>query len=625
MKKIMKQMLPVMAIIGVTFIMSLFLYHEVMKLEKENCWQLLEDSAKSVTKEMQSDFQNDVSTLHLAADLLMQKQDSNETNLDNIMERFCEDTLFSRIEVIYPDSGIISSKEFTEIAEKGEVMSPRMEDPETGKKIVTYYVPIEEDGAVMAILAGVIETDTLTAKFQPSIYNGNAVCCVIDSRDGDFVMDQWHEDLENAYSMPARKKLKGYENVDLKEETKEQKTGVIAFTSQTTGKNLYMYYMPLQFFDWELEVFVPEDVAFERLIYLRSVLFLAGAVEMLLLSVYFFWNLRGVNKLTESKKETEEQLHISNTLIQCVTALSSEKDINIAIQDLLQIITEYFQADRTYIFFYDETRKIFKNTYEYAKEGVVPQKDTMPEIPASVLSKGIREFEISQVYYIPDIEKEKGCESYEILKGRGIQRLLAVPLRNDGYMTGFVSVDNPRASYDDATLLSSIQFFILNSLSRKEQKEQLQFMSYWDSLTTLYNRNKYMQMVTANKQKTLQNIGVAYMDLNGLKEINDKYGHEAGDTLIRTAAQIIRKIYPDCAYRIGGDEFVVLVTDIESTVFEEKIISLQEEMKQQNVSISIGKRWEESCDDLEGLLKEADQLMYLAKQKHYHTKRQMQG
>lgn len=625
MKKIMKQMLPVMAIIGVTFVMSLFLYHEVMKLEKENCWQLLEDSAKSVTKEMQSDFQKDVSTLHLAADLLVRKPDSDESNLDDVMGRFCEDTLFSRIDVIYPDSEMISPEEFTAIAKNGEIMSPREEDPKTGKTIVTYYVPIEENGIVPAILAGVIETDTLKEKFQPSIYNGNAVCCVIDSRDGNFVMDQWHEELGNAYSTPDRKKLKGYEDVDLKKETKEEKTGIIAFVSQTTGKNLYMYYMPLQFFNWELEVFVPGDVVFERLIYLRSLLFLAGAVEILLLSIYFFWNLRGVNKLTESKKETEEQLHISNTLIQCVTVLSSEKDINIAIQDLLRIVTEYFQADRTYIFFYDETRKIFKNTYEYAKDGVVPQKDTMPEIPVEVLSDGIREFETSQVYYIPDIEKEKGRANYEILKGRGIQRLLAVPLCSDGRMTGFVSVDNPRESYDDATLLSSIQFFVSNSLLRKEQKEQLQFMSYWDSLTTLYNRNKYMQTVTANKQKTVQNVGIAYMDLNGLKEINDKYGHEAGDALIRKAAQIIRKVFSDCAYRIGGDEFVVLVPEIESTVFEEKITSLQEEMKQQKVSISIGKRWEGSCSDLEILLKEADQLMYLAKQKHYQTKNQMEG
>lgn len=617
MKQTRKQMIPVIIIIGITFLMSLFLYHQVLEREQRESWQLLEDSAKAVTREFQIAFQNDIATLHLASETIAIKQNTDERQMDSaILDRFCENTLFSRIVVLYPGEEGPDGTSFDQIAEKGAFMSARVTDSETGSQIVVYYIPVKKGKTVSAILAGIIEANTLAAEFKPSIYNGNAVCCVIDSKDGNFVMDQWHDALGNAYTMQERPRLKAYKNVDLKQETKDQATGVIAFRSHTTGQNLYMYYMPLQLFDWELEVFVPEDIVFEKSNYIKELLFFAGIVEALLLCIYFFWNLHTMHQLTESKKETEEQLHISNTLIRCVTALSSDQDIDTAIQKLLQVIMEYFQADRAYIFSYDAARDIFINTYEYAREGIPAQKDTMPVIPASILVRGMEEFEKSQIYYISDIEQEKGYANYDILKNRGIQRLLAVPLNRDGQMIGFVSVDNPGDSYD-ASLLSSIQFFISNTLAMKKHQDQLNFMSYWDSLTNLYNRNKYIQTVELYQQQTLTHIGVAYLDLNGLKETNDRYGHEAGDALIRETAQILRKIWPENAYRVGGDEFVVLIPDTAQSTFENKIMTLREQMKQHKISCSLGYLWKESGSELEKLLKEADRRMYEEKQQYY--------
>lgn len=628
MKCNVKQMLPVVLIIGATLIMSLFLYNKIMDRERENCWQLLEDSSKSVTKEMQVTFENDIKVLHLMSNMMVQG-DKNQIDAKQL-KLFRKNTTFSRIDVLYPEDKIMSEdgteKElptgfsFKHLAKMGEMMSARMTDTETGNEAVYYLVPVDKDGETIAILSGVLESSILVEEFHPSIYNGNASYCIIDSRDGNFIMDAWHDELGNAYTTPNRTRLKPYENVDLKKEVKAQNTGVIAFTSKTTGKPLYMYYMPLQMFDWELQVFVPEDVVFAKFIYLKKIMIYAGILEALLLIIYFFWNVRQIQKLTKSQEETLEQLNISNTLIECVTALSSDKNIDIAIQNLLRIITEYFKADRAYIFSYNESRNIFVNTYEYARPGIIPQMDSMPEIPAEALSRGIKAFKESQVYYIPDIEREKGYVTYDILKGRNIQRLLAVPFDNEKQITGFVSVDNPRESYDDATLLSSIQFFISNSLSTKKYQDQLQFMSYKDGLTSLYNRNKYIQVLTECRHHSNENVGVAYLDLNGLKKINDQGGHEAGDVLICEAAQILQQIYPENTYRVGGDEFVILALGMEQSIFEKKICMLREQMARQNISISLGALWKENCGDLEMLLKDADKYMYEEKKKYYEMK-----
>lgn len=625
MKQNVKQMLPVALIIGVTVIMSLFLYRRVVIKEEENCWKLLEDSSNSVTKEMQITFTNDINVLHLAANML--EQDGTGRFDTEELALYCSDTTFSRVDVIYPGDRIVlengmekalrSDLSFTSIVEEGEHMSARMMDTETEREAVYYFVPVEKNGETVAVFAGVLESAVLVEEFHPAIYDGNASYCIVDSRDGNYIMDAWHAVLENAYATPTRTRLKGYEDISLKDDIKAQKTGVIAFESRTTGKPLYMYYMPLHMFDWELLVFVQEDVVFAKLIYLRRLLIYAGILEAGLLLIYFFWNLRQVRNLRKSKMETQEQLNISNTLLECVTALSSDRDIDAAIHNLLQIINDYFRADRAYIFLHDTKKNVFINTYEYDAPNVQRQMSTMPEIPASALVRGLQAFHESKVYYIPDTEQEKGQETYEFFEGRNISRLLAVPICKGKEIIGFVSVDNPRESYEDATLLSSIQFFISNSLATKKYQDQLRFMSYRDELTSLYNRNKYIQLLAEHRHQILEKVGVIYLDLNGLKTLNDQRGHEAGDALICAAARTIGKIYPENTYRIGGDEFVVLTLGMEEAVFEEKIRALREEMQKRKISISMGALWKERCEDLDGLLREADQRMYEEKGLHY--------
>ncbi len=627
MRKNIRQMLPVALIICVTVAMSLFLYQSVMEREKEDCWTLLRDSSNSVTKEMQITFAEDINILRLAAHAM--GQDTADWTDTNAAEIYRSCTTFSRVDILYPGDRIVlgngaeqalrSDLSFKTIAQGGEHMSARMIDTETGKEAVYYFVLVEKDGETTAILAGVLESAVLVEEFHPAIYDGNASYCIVDSRDGNYIMDTWHDELGNVYTTPTRTRVKGYENVDLKSDIKAQKTGVVAFQSHTTGKPLYMYYMPLGMFDWELLVFVQEDVVFAKLFYLRKLLAYAGIIEAGLLLIYFFWNLWQVKKLQKSRAETLEQLTISNTLLECVTVLSSDPDIDTAIRNLLKIVNDYFKADRAYIFLQDRKRAVFVNTYEYDTLSVQDQKAPLTEIPTSAMMSALETFQKSEICYIPDTEQEKDHEIYGYLADRNVSSVLAVPIRKEQSIIGFVSVDNPKESYDDAALLTSIQFFISNSLATKKYQDQLRFMSYWDGLTALYNRNKYLQVLAAHRSRTLEKVGVIYLDLNGLKTVNDRKGHEAGDALICAAARTIDEVYPGNTYRIGGDEFVVLALGMEEHIFQGRLCALRDEMRGQNISISLGALWKEQCGDLDGLLKEADQRMYEEKSLHYQN------
>lgn len=349
---------------------------------------------------------------------------------------------------------------------------------------------------------------------------------------------------------------------------------------------------------------------------------LIGGLGLLLLATYFIWNVHTLWELSRSRTKAEQELERSSTLIQCVTELSSNYDVDEAINGLLEIIDRYFKGDRTYIFEIDKERQIVHNSYEYAAEGVSKEIDNLSEVPIQIIASWIEKFRKKGSFYISNLDKEKEREderAYATLKAQNIDSLIAVPLIKDQEIIGFLGVDNPREHYRDFPFLSSVQFFIMNRLETKVQQEELQYLSYRDALTNLYNRNRYISVVDGyrGQKEPISMLGAAYMDLNGLKRINDEQGHEAGDSYIRRAAQQIVAVFPEHTYRIGGDEFVVIYPEIEERQFAGLITQLQRNAKQHNISLSYGIVWTERCSDLEALLKEADQKMYEDKKNYY--------
>lgn len=322
-------------------------------------------------------------------------------------------------------------------------------------------------------------------------------------------------------------------------------------------------------------------------------------------------------QLISREGKIKERLEIATILNKCIAELISGEDEDAAISNLLRIISGYFDGDRSYIVQIDEKRNVCTNTYEYAMNGVTAEKDNLQEVPMEMLDIWMDSFRKNGLYYIPDIEEEQGQPYYETLKMQDITRLLAVPLNSDGKIIGFLGVDNPRLHYEDHTLLSSIQYFLTDSLKAKERKACLQYMSYRDMLTTLYNRNRYIQVLEGMQAKTVIKTGVAYIDINGLKRVNDLYGHEAGDRLIINTARSMLAIPPENAYRVGGDEFVLICFDMDEKIFRSKVRDICDSIAAKRISVSVGVVWEESSSELETMLRRADDLMYAEKKKYY--------
>lgn len=111
-----------------------------------------------------------------------------------------------------------------------------------------------------------------------------------------------------------------------------------------------------------------------------------------------------------------------------------------------------------------------------------------------------------------------------------------------------------------------------------------------------------------------------YWDINYLKTLNDTVGHEAGDQLILTVAESIRNVCneADSAYRIGGDEFVMIMRGADEKVVAKKIREWKQILKalkgnsEYEISVSVGYAYGEG-KDLDAIIHEADQRMYESK------------
>lgn len=343
-----------------------------------------------------------------------------------------------------------------------------------------------------------------------------------------------------------------------------------------------------------------------------------GASMILLFVVATSAQNRELAVSERTKEQIRQRLEIATVLNSCVGKLNSDTDIDVGINNLLATVNDYFQADRTYVFEIDPDRDVLINTFEsICGQEVSAQMDNLQEVPVSVIEVWMQNFRQGRSYYMSDLEQERGQPSYEMLKAQQVWRLLAVPLMKGGAMVGFLGVDNPRAHYDDATLLASIQFFVTNSLDRKKQQAYLEKLSYRDMLTGLYNRNRYIERLEAYKQVQDQQIGAIYIDLNGLKKVNDEQGHRAGDELIVRAAGTIAGIFAEDAYRVGGDEFVVILLDVSREEFARKTEQLRRQMRENSVDASIGGVWQASTENLEDLLRRADENMYREKKRYY--------
>ena len=334
--------------------------------------------------------------------------------------------------------------------------------------------------------------------------------------------------------------------------------------------------------------------------------------------------------ITEKEKisqAVQRKLDIESTLLECIRILNREENFPQAVDMVLENLGMMHQADRAYIFEYSVLKNgglIANNTYEWCSEGIFPQKEVLQNVPISYMSCWQKMFERREDVVIDNLEsiRDSDLDMYSVLKPQGIESLIVVPLVLNDVISGFIGVDNPKANRDDHSLLHSLAYFVTNEQRKRNMQSELKRMSYCDDLTGLHNRNSYISVLQKLEKNPPDSLGVVFVDLNGLKRINDQQGHDSGDKYIRDISRIFSRYFRgDDLFRIGGDEFVFLCPNIPERVFYAKIAALQREAnKAYPESLSLGQVWAEGDMHIMDMVRQADKRMYQEKAE-YHARR----
>jgi diguanylate cyclase (GGDEF)-like protein/PAS domain S-box-containing protein len=172
--------------------------------------------------------------------------------------------------------------------------------------------------------------------------------------------------------------------------------------------------------------------------------------------------------------------------------------------------------------------------------------------------------------------------------------------------------------------------FFSDVTARKEQEARLDHMAHFDALTGLPNRALHadrLQQAMAQATRRGQKLGLAFVDLDGFKAVNDNYGHDAGDHLLITLARRMRVALRevDTLARIGGDEFAAVIVDLDQAsdcdpLLQRLLVAASQPVIFNGlvlqVSASVGVAFYPQAQDLtpDQLLRQADLAMYQAKQ-----------
>ncbi len=172
-----------------------------------------------------------------------------------------------------------------------------------------------------------------------------------------------------------------------------------------------------------------------------------------------------------------------------------------------------------------------------------------------------------------------------------------------------------------------VHISIIDITERKETEEKLRFISFHDALTGLYNRAYFEEEIARLDGGRQYPVSIIACDLDGLKQINDKQGHDAGDRAIKAAAKVLglhtfRK--EDVVARIGGDEFVIILPsadlDQNPTLFDRITNGLDQFNKSdldddlyRPISMSLGFAVVQEGESLKDGYKSADKAMYINK------------
>ena len=223
-----------------------------------------------------------------------------------------------------------------------------------------------------------------------------------------------------------------------------------------------------------------------------------------------------------------------------------------------------------------------------------------------------------------EVVKERNPIWYESFTSAHGKNIILFPLKFGEDLIGYIwamNYDISKATSIKETF-ETTAYILASAISNNLLMDRLKILSSKDILTGVMNRNEmnnYVDKLSKDDATVGNSVGVIFADLNGLKRINDDYGHNAGDTLLKNAARTLEEVFDtNDIFRAGGDEFTIILTGITEEELSKRVAAIREASKKyEHVCFAIGQCYNDNKSNVRTALKIADERMYEDKRRFY--------
>lgn len=322
------------------------------------------------------------------------------------------------------------------------------------------------------------------------------------------------------------------------------------------------------------------------------------------------------------KKDTEIN-NLENILIDFKRTVENAPVTNTLFQYVTDILGKYYEADHVSIIKYDEALYQYVCTFEYCHPGKISNKKHWNDLKIKKGSDWESFHKNKKILKINDIESLKSSDivNYLNFSRLNIQSYFSITIEAFHQDSFYLILDNINNSFANIGFSELVSYVIENKIKDEILKNKFSFLDYHDMLTGLSNHKSFVEYKWNRNFHDYVSLGLITSDINGLKQLNEKYGPHFGDEMIVKTANIFKKYFAEeKLFRLSGDEFLIVCENIDEEVFKRNIENIKLEFSSfENGGLSIGYSWTDHEIDFDVLHKNAEELMYIDKQKYYQN------
>lgn len=610
--------------VGAILVASICVFNYINNMERDRCFERLYEEARNIASYIERGVNNDREQLELLAAIIANHKGLSTSELQHLLSSFDQVGMMAHVNLLLPDNTMITHDgkridvtgklSFEQEAAKGPHISDRETDLVSGGYIIRHFVPITRHGQTVAMLYGVITINNLPTTVGLEPYGGRGALYIIDGNNGDFLIDTWHlGQVGNIWQLGSRKMAPGYNPETLKEGVSRGESNYVVFVSRTIGEHLYMYYTPMNINQWRISLSVPESVVFASSIIIKDILNAFLWFELICFAIYLLWMLRDVKRVTTEKQKRLDMIqHIQEIEHFLFNAHEKKENLFAAIEQLGGIIG----AERISFWILEGS---INQQYSWQKGQPATEHIDDLQLPSGKLMQYfLAGYELYEAYMPVDIEFVEANTT-----AKNISNLIAIPVKDvvGGQLSGVLAVSNFKKDESAIALLKAMSFSFGMFCNNVKNRADLQEQGDRDTLTGMYNRNRYERDLPVLFSRYQSSLTCIYIDVNGLREMNNTKGHDLGDKMLRTVAEGIKEHFrTDYSYRVGGDEFVLFVPGFMVEELNKCSLELASDLLDFNYHISVGIHGETDFQSLSQLIKTAEQKMYAQKRAFYATR-----